>query len=335
MKKKCSRIVAISMIFIISSILLGLDFYNPVLILDTKNNIVYQNVKADTIIADFKGDEKSSKGKYKDNYYSVRGIITDKKDNNKQFTLASIGIKYDKYIRCVTSDKNIVNLVSNYNVGEVVDVYGKLSVDAIDKNIEITVANVLKPEKPELIRPITSYSLKDGTFMDSKNMTSRNLHEGKINFLIPNSWVDVEHNIKDENLGEIEGYQYCLNEIATAQAEEPENIFVFYFDNKLLKNANDKKQTDLIERAILCNILDKKTEKLEKFPLAKVTTYYGDKYQYYQDAYRKPLGEGYHTEFVFQSDGQDGIVVFLYLYKEETPHLNDIFFMMRLFNKQY
>ena len=177
-------------------------------------------------------------------------------------------------------------------------------------------------------------SMKDGTYIDSKNMYNRTLHDDKIIFLIPPSWESVEHNIKDEELGIVEGYQYCLNEIAQFPSIEPESIFVFYFDYKLLGSSNDKSQTDSIERAILCSILDKPYNKLKKFPVSKVTTYYGDKYQYYQDNFQKKLsGEGYHTEFVFQEYGEDGIIGFLYLYKDKTNHLNDVFFMMRLFNK--
>lgn len=330
MRNSRFRIVSICILLVASTVLMGLGFNNPIIVMDTTKNIVYQNINADKILVDFISDSKTAEADYKDNYYSIRGTISEKKKNNKQFSIVGVSGQSEDAIRCVTNDKELIDFISSLEIGEIVDIYGKLTVDIFDKDLEVSIDSVKISED---VRPITSYSLKDGTSIDSKSMYSRSLNEDRINYLIPAAWQTVEHSIKDEKLGEIEGYQYCLNEISSSPAVDPESLFIFYFDNKLLKNPNDKTQTDSIERAIIANILDKKPDKLEKFPLTKVTTYYGDKYQYYQDAYRKPLGDGYHTEFIFQADNEDGIIVFLYVYKEKTPHLSDVLFTMRLFNK--
>ena len=153
--KKNLKIVSICIILVLSSFLVGLGFKKPPLVLDTRKNIVYQNINADNIIDDFVGKPDEAKSIYKDNYYSVSGIITEKKGNNKQFALAGVETTSDKKIRCVTSDKSIVDLVSKCNVGDVVNVYGKLYVDVIDKDVEIEIDNIVVSD---VTRPITSYS---------------------------------------------------------------------------------------------------------------------------------------------------------------------------------
>ena len=136
-------------------------------------------------------------------------------------------------------------------------------------------------------------------------------------------------NIVLSGLGTMEGYQYCLNEI-DSQSVQPESLFVCYFENdKHLLRTSDKSETDLIERAIVKNILKKDPGA----SLTKKQTYYGTGYHYFQDAYRTALGQNYHAEFVFQPDGTRGMVVYLYVYREKA-HLDQVMLTMRLLTVQ-
>ena len=89
---------------------------------------------------------------------------------------------------------------------------------------------------------------------------------------------------------------------------------------------NDSDETELIEKALVENILGNGGSYSSK----KVDTYYGSEYVYYIGSYKTAFdtGTGYHTEFIFQADGEDGIVVMLYVYKE-AKHLSDILFVSR------
>ena len=53
-------------------------------------------------------------------------------------------------------------------------------------------------------------------------------------------------------------------------------------------------------------------------------------YTYYDGVFKNALetGTGYHAEFVFQEDSDDGIVMLLYVYKD-TKHLGDVLFLSR------
>ena len=139
---------------------------------------------------------------------------------------------------------------------------------------------------------------------------------------------NVQFNIIDEKLGTMEGYQYRLNRL-DANDSVPESLFICYFDNQiqLADYLNDAEKTELIEKAIVYNIIAK-----ENFISSKkgVNTYYGSEYDYYLGSYKTAfdIGTGYHTEFVFQADGDDGIVVMIYVYKE-TKHLSDVLFVSR------
>jgi len=114
------------------------------------------------------------------------------------------------------------------------------------------------------------------------------------------------------------------------QDSTPESVFVCYFDNSTqLGYAGDAGETKLIEKAIVENILGS----VGSFPTKRVTTYYDAEYNYYDGVFKNALeaGEGYRTEFIFQADGEDGIVVVLYVYKE-AKHVDDLLFLLRFLN---
>ena len=155
-----------------------------------------------------------------------------------------------------------------------------------------------------------------------------------LEFYVPSSWVnqDVQCDILYEKIGTMEGYQYVLNKLGAGDAE-PESFFVAYFNNQkqLSDYLNDSDETKLIEKAIVENILGS----VGNFPSKEVDTYYGSEYVYYIGSYKTifDTGTGYHTEFIFQVDGEDGIVVMLYVYKE-PKHLSDVLFVSRFLEIQ-
>ena len=102
------------------------------------------------------------------------------------------------------------------------------------------------------------------------------------------------------------------------QAFWKKSLFIFF--------ASDYDETKLIEKAIVENILGN----VGIFPTKKVTTYYGAEYNYYDGVYKNPLeaGDGYRCEFIFEADGEDGIVVVLYVYRE-AKHVEDVLFLTR------
>ena len=167
----------------------------------------------------------------------------------------------------------------------------------------------------------------DGSSFDKRNANKVTLHNGDVEYYIPAAWTseDIQFNIIDEELGTMEGYQYRLNKLE-ANDSYPESLFICYFDNKtqLADYLNDAEETELIEKAIVYNIIGEKNIKSSKKGL---DTYYGSEYDYYLGSYTAKF-HGYNTEFIFQADGEDGIVVMLYVYKE-TKHLSDVLFVSR------
>ena len=59
------------------------------------------------------------------------------------------------------------------------------------------------------------------------------------------------------------------------------------------------------------------------FPSANITTYYGARYQYYSGKYQRGAGQAYRTEYVFLPDGENGILMFLYLYPNDNKYLSE------------
>ncbi len=327
MRIKRYKAALLSICLLISGFFLTGSIFNLATVtLDTNNNKVYQNMTFDDIAEDYLTDPEGAGEKYNGGYYAVRGRIALKNEGNTSITLRCIDINQSGRLICTTSNTQIIGAVSEMDPGENVVVYGKLSTPLFGEDLQLSIDNISESNKDI---PQTVYSLKNGKSMDSDNMESRTLGEGKIEYKIPASWADVEHNIKEEKLGTIDGCQYRLNEISGSASVRPESFFVCYFDNSLLSDPNDRKHTDSIERTIISNILGKEVNKLKAFPSKWVNTYYGSRYQYYDDKYSNSSGEGYHTEFVFQQNGTDGIVVYIYVYKDKN-HIDDVFFVMNM-----
>lgn len=126
-------------------------------------------------------------------------------------------------------------------------------------------------------------------------------------------------------------FQYILSEIPTESATEPESFFVCYFDsNAKLKDRGQKRDKKGIRKAIVDNILGEDVKNKE---IKKSETYYGTEYYYYVDAYTDKQEQLHRIEFVFQEAGDEGMVVFLYVYEKEK-HLEDILTVMRFLEVQ-
>ena len=314
--------------FLLLGILLcGFGFNQSEMILDTEQNIVYQNLSIDKIFTDFAADKDSAKNKYNHSRIVLCGKVSEIAKKYKTIILTAANENQEGTLKCSFSDKNLTAYVKTLSQGDLVKVYGKFSISIINNNLNIDVSKIEKITADTTID--TCYSLLNGKTIDQKNLSVRTLADKKITYYIPAEWSEIEYNIVDNSLGVMEGYQYRLDEIPQSAAVHPESLFVGYFDNQLLKFSSDKNKTDLIERSIIANILNKKADSLAKFPAKKIDTYYGAKYQYYQDAYKDNLGQGYHVEFVFQKLNTDGILVYLYVYYDPN-HIDDIMFLMRL-----
>lgn len=308
-------------------LLCGFLFDSPEMILDTEKDTVYQNYSIDKVLADFSIDENSAKDDYGKARIVLLGKVSEISKNYKDVTLVSINGTQEGSIKSSSSDKDIIACVKTLSKDDIVKVYGEFSISLVGGKLSMETSKIEKTTTNSVSNTI--YSLFNGNTVDMEDLYARTLANEKITYYIPAEWSEAEYDIVDNDLGSIEGYQYRLNEIPQFAAVQPESFFVCYFDNKFLKNSSDKNKTDLIEKAIIANILDKKPDNLGKFPTKKVDTYYGVKYQYYQDAYQDILGQGHHVEFVFQQVDTEGIIVYLYIYTDAN-HIDDIMFLMRL-----
>ncbi len=321
------RKLMLMMVLLFSTLLCGFIFHSSEMTLDTEKNIVYQKDTVDKILEDFSSNHDFSKDKYNKTQVVLLGKLSEIAKKHNAVTLVSVSGTQTGTVKCSSSDADVIACIETLSVGDVVKVYGEFSISLIGSHLTMEVSKIEKTTDDAVSGPC--FSLLNGKTMDREKMFVRTLAGDKITYYIPEAWLEAEYLIADNELGSIEGYQYRLNEIPSSAAVQPESFFVCYFDNKLLKKSSDKSKTELIERAIIANILKKNPDSLDKFPAKKVNTYYGARYQYYQDAYQDILGEGHHVEFVFQPVDTEGIIVYLYVYSDAN-HVDDIMFLMRL-----
>ena len=323
-KKKI--LIVISAICICFS-LCGAGWFNRTkVVIDTENNRVYQYCTVDELISVFTQDGKDAKETYQNAMVLLAGKVSSIGKNGKNLVLTGMKSS-DMAVKC-SYDKELRTVASEYSVGDNVALYGKITVDPIDKDIHLKAEKIV--DMSSVIMSSEMFYLLDGSSFDRKNANKITLHNDDVEYYIPASWTgeDIQSNIVDEDLGTMEGYQYRLNKLE-ADDSFPESLFICYFDNKtqLADYLNDAEETELIEKAIVYNIIGKENIKSSQ---RGVDTYYGSEYDYYLGSYRAKL-YGYNTEFIFQADGEDGIVVMLYVYKE-AKHLPDVLFVSRFLN---
>ena len=291
--------------------------------LDTEEHIVYQNIDANTMADEFSQNRSSAKDKYDDEFYLLYGKVISIKDNSKEIVIAQSG---KVIITCETSDKPIIEEIKSLCLksGDGVRVYGKVDADFIGYGVDIDIDKVEKSNSSGISN--TVYSTKDkGISYDFNSLSKKTIPNSSISFYIPPEWENVEHNIKTEELGSLDGYQYRLNYLEPKKAYS-ESFFVCYFDKKYV-NQNDRDKNKLIEEAIIRDIFKQDNVK-NKFPYKKVKTYYGKNYIYYSDTFTKG-SDKYEAELIFQEE-KDGIVIYLYInYPGEADHIDDIMFTMR------
>ena len=291
---------------------------------DTENNMLYQYRTADEIVSEFKSNSKTAKAKYNGQPVLLAGQVVSVGKDGKNLVVTGLN-NTSLTIEC-TYDKALRSTAKTYRAGTGVVLYGTVEVGLLTGDLYLRVDKFTT--KPESALSSDMYYLLDGTEFNKRNATKVTINNGYVEYYIPSTWANdkIRHSIEDENLGTMEGYQYVLNKLSPTDPVA-ESLFVCYFDNKAqLAFAGDSDETKLIEKAIVENILGS----VGIFPTKKVDTYYGAEYNYYDGVYKNALeaGEGYRCEFIFQADGEDGIVVILYVYRE-ARHVKDVLFVTR------
>ena len=313
------RLAALLLTAMLCSLLCGFALFEPKVVIDTEKNPVYAHVTADLFLKSIEISKDAAEGKYDKQYLLLSGSFGKHNAEDKEFTILN---QDGKAVICEYG-KSFKGNFANFQAKDRVAVYGKCSV-LFGK---FTITDVKKIITAPNVKSAEQYFTLDGNTLDRSTATERTLHDGTVKFYIPSAWKSVEKNIQDEKLGSIEGYQYVLNRLSDGRKEEPESLFVCYFDKELLKNPDDIKKTKDVEKQIAMNI----EGKVDRFPSRSESTSYGAEYNYYLGKFTDAMdvGKGYHTEYVFQEDGSRGIILYLYLYRDAV-HISDVMLLTRL-----
>ena len=309
------RILCILLLAVTFILNCGLSFNTAIVDMDPEENPSYQYADMSELAAAVRADRAADKYKY-EHYWSY-GIVSALNLGKRTVSVApadnenvSVEFKNDgKTVGDSLAVNDNVRLFFRVTKG----VLGKASLE-IDRIERAGIKNVTG----------TVYSTAGGAALRIGEENKRVIADGKVSFYIPDSWKNVEADIRENELGSIDGYQYKLNKLGKGEAYS-ECLFVTYFDKTKMVDVNDMGDNKRIEKAIVKDILKK--EASGKFPLREITAPYGPKYKYYRGNFKRSTGETYLTEFVFQEQG-DGIVVVLYLYKDKK-HLDDIMNVLR------
>ena len=322
---KGKKLFPVFLIFPLLLSLCGFSFYIVSVLVDTEQNHVYEYATADEILNDFAKDIVAAEAEYKGGYYYVSGKTVSISKTGDILKISGTSAT-DRQIICSCPMKMRAEALK-YPVESGIGVFGKITVDLIDKEVHIEVERLTAA--PSAVKSGTYY-LRDGTSIDKNSMSKRTLNNGKVTYYIPAGWKGIEHSIVEEEIGTMEGYQYVLNRLPGNKDTVPESFFVCYFDNaSKLENMDDRTEIALIEKAIINNISGEGMA--DSARTKDVTTYYGARYNYYETSYKDALNagsNGYHVEYIFQRNLDQGYVIYIYIYKE-AKHLSDVMFVTR------
>ena len=318
------RITVLAAAIAWSLILSGSIFFDDAAVtMDTESHPVYQHVSADRILQDFERDAMAAKDLYQGNYYIIYGKISSK--SSGKVLVNGIDREFERALVCKAEDQILYDKLTPLQEGDTVKVYGRLVTNFFNGEPSLLADDILKTDTTTAFN--TVYTASDGSIVNTDDMDLRILGDGAASYYIPASWQAVEHNLKNEGLGKLDGYQYRLNETED-KAAYAESFFIGCVAKSDLVSINDLGDDRGLEAAIAADILGKDSLS-GKYPVKTVNTYYGLTYRYYQDIFETSGGDRLNTEFIFQDTGDDHLLIFLYVYRD-LRHLDEIMTVLRL-----
>ncbi len=221
--------------------------YSDYIAVKADESVVYQNISADAVIRSFDANGKNA---YSGKCRAVVGLITGVSGDGRSFTLKAAEDESEKTIAC-TSTFSLYSMVSHSLFDSqsqeqpLFKVLGKFSSSGDELSMTVDRVYISDGLVSEEL-----WSVKSDTEEDICYDTNKTLNRGiadVMHYEIPSEWARVE-----EKLPNVDGYQYRLNLLDGSAV--PESLFIFYVDNKHLKNIADKEKTEKFNDAIVRDI---------------------------------------------------------------------------------
>ncbi|MCR5675641.1 MAG: OB-fold putative lipoprotein [Lachnospiraceae bacterium] len=286
--------------------------------LDPERNRIYREVSAEEMIKALADNEALAEKTYDGQYLAIRGIVKEVSGNGRTVTVAPYKEqKGDASVRVGFYDEALRADAAGFVPGDPVCVCGRASFSRLPSaSLNVTGQKIERATGTGASGAAGIFRFLNGERVDAQALEKRSSQNSEVIWTIPGQWKRVETVTDDYRL-------YRLNELPGEQKSEPEQLYVFYFDNeKYLLDLNDRTRTTEIEKAIIKNILPNERIGFGRFP--KRRDVYGHAFHYYDTGYG-----GYHAEFAFTPDQDNGVFCLLYIY-ETSDHLDDILMLMRL-----
>jgi hypothetical protein len=325
MRRKKKTCLLLAILLLASFVFSGAIFQTPEMTMDTEINPIYRNEPVEYFLLRQKTASDVVKKEYLNQYFVMLGKVKGRNADGKQLKLGMILNNASETLTCNAGSDEVAEAIKGLLLGDYVKVYGKMTMGVFDGKWTMTVDKVEKTFDKTISR--TAYSALSGRTVDTEEMETRTLNNGAIKYYLPSGWSGVEKNLKTEKLGDLEGYQYRLNE-AEDKAAYAESFFIGCVTKSDLVSINDLGDDRGLEAAIAADILGKDSLS-GKYPVKTVNTYYGLTYRYYQDIFETSGGDRLNTEFIFQDAGDDHLLIFLYVYRDPR-HLDEIMTVLRL-----
>ena len=288
--------------------------------LDAEKDPLYLVITADALLDAYRENKTSAGLTYDKQLLAVYGQIGSVDEKGDSFSLVSS--QGTEMIRCTVSGTGLRRQAAGQKAGAQVCVLGRIRLTTLPREQwTLTVAGIEAAAGSiptgEVWRSASGAVVRKTDRAEKGFGTDKIRGGARVTCSVPRSFLSVE-----EELPNTEGFLYRLNELPGEKKTQPEQLYLFYFDNEtMLQDQNDVRRTTKIEEAIIKNILPGENIGFGKFP--KRHSAYEHPFQYYDTGY-----DGYHAEFAFTPAGEDGIFCVLYVYRS-SEHLRDILTIFR------
>jgi len=302
-------------------------FVNNTIVCDIEEYPACQNFGVNEIFNDLETNFNVNSSKYKGRDLCIAGVIKSMNSNGSSMELTDI-TGGTKTVSVRVSNKELQKQAAKFKVGDHVRVFGQAGVSKFLGKISVNIQlHAIEKTSQTQNKSSDVFSFASGREFNRSQSEKRSFYNGAIEFLIPNTWTAVETEISGTGMN---GWMYKLNEIQTEYKTEPEQAYVFFFDNETgLKNITDRDASPKdIEKAIIRNIMDKDLNEQKS-----VKTADGYKFTYYLGNYKDNSGKYHNVEFIFTELDTRGVMGVLYIYNESN-HKEDIIYMMRTIVKK-
>ena len=143
MKQK-RRIMVLVMLILTSAFLSGWVWNNKETVMDVDKIFVYKNEPVEYFLLRSASNSDSLKDEYQNQYFMMYGRLRSKSSDNSKVEIGMTTVNSPRVLACTASDEDVIASIADVRIGDLVKVYGKMTVGLLDGKWTMTIHKIEK-----------------------------------------------------------------------------------------------------------------------------------------------------------------------------------------------